>query len=290
MLQSILQRLSPTQKSMIRGWYYNGRAEFIRHFRSYDSASLRTRLTEMGLRSGDTLLVHSAFGRLLGFKGSPQALIDTFMDVIGPTGNLLMVSIPYMSSTSDYLKGGKTFDVRKTTSKMGLVSETFRRGPHVMRSLNPSHPILACGPQADWIVSGHDSCHYSCGRGSPFEKLLELQGKVLFFGVSEFHFTFHHYLEDMIKDELPFSLYEAQPYTVNVIDIEGKTREVTTYAFTKEAIARRRVDVLFDELTRRGQMTRTQIGNTPMVLLKVSDSVLCTKELARNGVYFYDMA
>jgi len=200
------------------------------------------------------------------------------------------MSIPYLSATSDYLKKNEVFDVRKTVSKMGMVSETFRRRPGVLRSLSPIHPVLACGPRAQWIVAGHEDCSYSCGAGSPFEKLLQLDGKVLFFGVSEFHFTFHHYLEDMIREQLPFSLYEPAPFTVKVLDMHGETRWVETYAFTKEAISRRRVHVLFDELTRRGQMTRARIGNTPMVLLRAADSVACTTELARNGVYFYEMA
>jgi aminoglycoside 3-N-acetyltransferase len=290
MLARILSRLSPAQKARLRGWYDSSKVELVRRFRSYEPADLKKRLAEMGLRAGDTLLVHSAYGPFLGFQGSPSALIDTFLDVIGTTGNLLMVSIPYLSATSDYLKEDHVFDVRKTASRMGLVSETFRHRPGVLRSLHPTHPVLACGPQAEWIVSGHENCFYSCGPGSPFEKLLELNGKVLFFRVSEFHFTFYHYLEHMIKDELPFSLYEALPYTVKVVDAQGETRWIKTYAFTKEAISRRRVHILFDELTRRGQMTRTRIGNTPMVLLRASDSVACTKELARNGVYFYEMA
>ena len=143
---------------------------------------------------------------------------------------------------------------------------------------------------ADWIVSGHENCLYPCGQGSPYEKLFELNGKVLFHGVTEFHFTFHHYLEDMVKDELPFALYEEQPHVVKVIDGRGEVRWVKTYAFTREAISRRRVHILFDELARRGQMTKTRIGNTRMVLMATADTVACTKELALKGVYFYEMA
>jgi aminoglycoside 3-N-acetyltransferase len=290
MIRNILSRLSPVQKRKLRGWYQNGKLALIRRFRSYDTAALKSRLREMGIGSGDTLLVHSAYGPFLGFQGSPNALIDTFLEVVGTTGNLLMVSLPYMSSTSEYLKSTSVFDVRKTPSRMGLVSETFRRRPGVLRSLHPTHPVLVCGPKAEWIASGHENCPYPTAQGSPFEKLLQLDGKVLFFGVTEFHFTFHHYLEDMVKDDLPFALYEEQPYVVKVIDRLGEIRWVKTYAFTKDAISRRRVHILFDELARRGQMTRTRIGNTRMVLIAIADTVACTKELARKGVYFFEMA
>src|SRR6185436_4392033 len=116
-----------------------------------------------------------------------------------------------------------------------------------------------------------------------------LEGKVLFYGVTEFHFTFHHYLEDLIKNDLPFPLYEEEPYVVKVLDNEGQTRLVKTYVFTQEAIRRRRVNVLFDELTRRNQMQRTRIGNTSMVLMNLVDTVTCTKDLAKKGIYFYSL-
>lgn len=243
----------------------------------------------MGIRAGDTVLVHSAFGPMLGFRGSPSALIEAYLEAVGPTGNLLMVSMPYLSATSEYLKTGAVFDVRSTPSKMGLVSEMFRRRADVVRSLHPTHSVLAKGPKADWIISGHENCIFPCGPGSPFEKLLELRGTVFFHGVSEFHFTFHHYLEDLVKDELPFSLYESQPYLARVIDKSGEMKTLETYAFTREAIARRRVRVLFDEIARRGKLKKTRIGNTIITKLATVDSLECTRDLASKGIYFYEV-
>ena len=288
MIQKMLSTLSPSRKSKVRGWYHRGKTQLVRRFLSYDGTGLKGRLAEMGIVSGDTLLVHSAYGPLTGFHGSPSALVDIFVETVG-TGNLLMVSMPYFSSMSEYLKKTEFFDVRKTASRMGLVSETFRRRPGVLRSLHPTHPVLAYGPKAEWIVSGHEDCLYPCGPGSPFEKLFELNGKVLFYGVTEMHFTFHHYLEDLVKDDLPFALYEDEPQIAKVIDREGCIRTVKTYIFTRDAIMRRRVNILFAELKRRGQMRKTRIGNTSMVLLEASDSVECTKDLARRGIYFYDL-
>jgi aminoglycoside N3'-acetyltransferase len=288
MIGKLVSMLPPAQKIKLRGWYHDRKLALVGRFRSYDAAALKKRLQGIGIRPGDTLLVHSAFGRLLGFQGPPSALIDAYIEAVGPTGNLLMVSIPYLSSTSAYLASTKVFDVRTTPSKMGLVPETFRRMPGVLRSLHPTHPVLAYGPKAGWIVSGHEDARFPCGPGSPFEKLFELNGKVLFHGVSEFHFTFHHYLEDLVKDDLPFALYESQPYPIKVIDGRGESRSMEIYAFTKEAISKRRVKVLFDELERRGQLLRTRVGNTGIVVMAAADTVSCTRELAAKGVYFYE--
>src|SRR5690349_10240836 len=110
MLRKIYDNLSPAQRSRFRGWYHKSKVQLVRRFLSYDSAALKARLADIGIRRGDTLLVHSAYGPQLGFRESPGALIDAFVDSVGARGNLLMVSMPYFSSTSDYLKTLKVFD------------------------------------------------------------------------------------------------------------------------------------------------------------------------------------
>jgi aminoglycoside 3-N-acetyltransferase len=287
MLPRILSKLPPKQKARLRGWYHSGKEQLVRRFLSYSPADLARELSKIGIREGDTLMVHCAYTPLLGFKGSPTQLIEVYLNAVGKNGNLLMVSMSYLSATSDYLQKIDYFDVRKSTSYMGLVSETFRRRPGVLRSLHPAHPVLAHGPQAKWIVSGHENCAYSCGPGSPFEKLVRLNGKVLFHGVKETNLTLHHYLEHLIKDKLPFPLYEDQPYNVKVIDYEGQVHKVSCYAFSKEAISRRRVGVLFSELAKKGQMPKARIGNTTLVLLSSLESVNCTVDMAEHGIFFY---
>src|SRR4051812_16405200 len=104
MLARMLTALSPEQKHRLRGWYRAGELAFVRRFRSYTPDELKNFLRRLGLQTGETVLVHSAYSARLGFQGSPNELINTLIDVVGTTGNLLMTSMPYLSSTSDYLK------------------------------------------------------------------------------------------------------------------------------------------------------------------------------------------
>ena len=105
-------------------------------------------------------MLHSAFEPFHGFRGTIEELTNALLEAIGPEGNLLMVSLAYGSSSLEYLKNLKLFDVRKTPSMMGLVSEFFRRRPNVLRSLHPTHPMLALGPKAEWIVADHELSEY----------------------------------------------------------------------------------------------------------------------------------
>jgi aminoglycoside 3-N-acetyltransferase len=232
-------------------------------------------------------MVHSSFSMTSGFTGSPGDFIDGLLEAVGPEGHLLMVSMPYMSSTFEYLQQGKIFDVRKTVSHMGIVSETFRRRSGVLRSQHPTHPILASGPKATWLVEDHEKCLYPCGLRTPFDKLLRLGGKVLFFDVSFFTFTFFHYLEERIKDRLDFSLFFPEPFEVPFIDLDGNRQVMRTFVYTLEANRRRRPQILKDELDRLHLVKECRLGNSHLQLVNNEDAVRCLDEMTARGIFFY---
>ena len=150
---------------------------------SYDAHRLEQKLRALGIGAGDAILMQSAFSTLNGFEGEASEIVDCVLRIIGPDGHLFMVSMPYGGAAVDYLRGGTTFDVRRTPSQMGFLSELFRRRKGVLRSGNPMHPVLAYGPRAEWFVEAHEDLPHSCGEGSPFEKMLELDTKALLFDV-----------------------------------------------------------------------------------------------------------
>jgi len=285
-----LSKLPRPWKARLRSEYRDARRLFVRTFMSYGPERLREGLRQVGLQSGDSVMLHSAFGPEYGFRGTIDDLTRVFLDAVGPGGNLLMVSLPYRSSSLEYLGNLKSFDVRKTPSMMGLVSEYFRHRSGVLRSLHPTHPVLAYGPGAEAIVAGHEDCLYPCGPGTPFDKLADLDGKVTFFNVPFATFTFFHYLEHLVSPEMPFSLYTEQPFHVPVVDRHGERRTVTTYVFSPDAIRRRRFEVLERELRRRGLIRRARVGNSRIEMIRVRDAIDCAREMFARGQYFYDLA
>jgi aminoglycoside 3-N-acetyltransferase len=218
---------------------------------------------------------------------SQAGLSRYILNVIGESGNLLMVSMAYTGSTEDYLKAVKTFDVIKTDSSMGIITEIFRRKKDVVRSLNPAHPILALGPDAKWIVSDHDKTMYSCGKGSPFEKMLELNTKAFFFDVPFRTTTFFHYLEDKFKYCSPVQLYDDKPLESTVMDSKGNEITVRTYVFSKEARENRNVHILERELKKRKLSNSHRIGNTKLIVANLTSVVSFTQELVNLGKHFY---
>lgn len=152
-------------------------------------------LQALGLQPGDTVLVHSSFKALGRWNGTPDQVIDALLKVLTPAGTLLMPS--FQKGLEFFLvQGGVVFDVLESPSELGIISETFRRRPGVLRSWNPTHCTAGCGPGAADILSGHHLCPISVGCGSPYHKLILHGGKILLLGVGHGSNTTLHFIEN----------------------------------------------------------------------------------------------
>jgi Aminoglycoside 3-N-acetyltransferase len=140
-------------------------------------------LHRVGLRQGDSTLVQSSFDAFEGFDGKPSDVIEVLKDVVGPRGLLMMPTIPFSGTAIEWARSHPLVGVRRTPSRMGLISQIFRRSPNVMRSMHPTHPVTAWGAQAAECMAGHPLARTPCGAGSPYHGLLARDGDVLLLGV-----------------------------------------------------------------------------------------------------------
>ena len=136
--------------------------------------SIFEQLRELGVRPGGVLVVHTAFSRVAPIADGPRGLIGALRTAVGAEGTLVK---PSMSDDDDH-----PFDARETPcAGMGVVADTFRRMPGVLRSDSP-HAFAAIGPRAAEITAPHpvDVPH---GPDSPVGRALALDGQVLLIGV-----------------------------------------------------------------------------------------------------------
>jgi len=280
--------LSEKQKRVLKSHFNKIRDKVMRALFRYDAVRLKSGLTKMGIVESDTLMVHVNFNPQNGFQGTPLDLVNALAELVGEKGNLLMVSIPFRGAAYDYLALNKPFNVKKTISMMGLVTEMFRRREGTLRSLHPTHPVLAFGKDAQWLVAEHDRCLYPCGPGSPFDKFRQLKGKILFFDVSFGAITFFHYVEDLLKDRLPFPVYDDRLFSVTAVDSKGEIRMIQSYAFNKEIP--RGAQKLEAEMLLRGKLLKGRIGNSQLMLVTAEDVVACQTAMVEAGNYPYDLS
>ena len=282
----IAKKLSPARKRKIKASINKIKKKYVDAFLSYSRSDLEKKLQELGIKQGDTIMVHSSWSPLNGFQGLVQDAIKILKKAVGPEGNLLMVSMAYGNATYEYFEELKCFNVLRTPSRMGMMSEVFRRQKDVLRSLHPAHPVLARGKEAAWFTLDHEKCLYSCGEGSPFAKLADCSGKVLFFDVAFNTMTFFHYIEHVLREKLPFPLYNDKEYNLKVINYEGHEIHVKAHAFSNETVAGRNPLLLEKEMLKRKYFAWNKIGNTSIGVINVTDAIECAKAMILEGKIF----
>ena len=288
MLRALVTKyLSGRQKRTLKTKLNQAKQRLVTTLYAYDADDLKAALRRIGITETDTLLVHSNFDPLSGFKGSPADVVNALADLVGTRGNLLMVSIPFRGSAYDYLAQNKVFDIRKTMSMMGLITEMFRRRPGTQRSLHPTHPVLVLGKDAEWLVAGHELSRYPCGPDTPFDKFRQLNGKILFFDVGFEAITFFHYVEHLTMGDLPFPVYDERVFEAAVVDGAGAKHTVPTQAYSKGYP--RSAQKLEQEMLGAGKIRKGRVGNSRFLLVTAEDVVASQTAMVKAGRYPYNV-
>lgn len=172
--------------------------------------SLRDDLSALGLKPGMTVMVHSALGQVGWTVGGPVSVIRALLEVLGEAGTLVMpAETPQLgdpgrwsdprvkSEWYDVIRAHlPPFDPATTPTSMGTVPEAFRSFPGTLRSHHPLVSVCANGRQAEVITKDH-VLEFCEGRGSPFEKLYELDAYTLLLGVGFNRCTSLHFAESL---------------------------------------------------------------------------------------------
>ncbi len=261
----------------------------VKHLLNYDDPALLGQLRRWGVREGDTLIVHSSWKPFNGFTGRPVDLIAALKQAVGETGLLVMPSLTYQNeSSAEFLARGEPMNVRRSPSKMGLLTEVFRRNREVIRSLSPTHPLLAWGKDAVEFVAGHEQAVEPFGAASPFARLLARDSWILGIDAPFSTVTFTHFVEDRLADRLPFPFYDPEIRTGTVIDASGQSLQCSVRVISVQANRLRREERYLAQLERQALLRRQRIGNTQLLLLRCRDMVECAEDMAARGKWFFD--
>lgn len=154
-------------------------------------------LENVGVRPGQSVMVHASLSSLGYVCGGAQAVIEALLEAVGPEGTIMM---PTQSWKNLDPETGVHWDVPKAqwplirdnwpaydklltpTNTMGAVAEMFRRWPGTLRSDHPARSVAAYGRHAAYLTEGHELSNIF-GDGSPLGRLYELDGRVLLMGV-----------------------------------------------------------------------------------------------------------
>jgi aminoglycoside N3'-acetyltransferase len=143
-------------------------------------------LLDLGVMPSGVLLVHCAFSRVQPVAGGPNGLIAALREALGPTGTLVMPSMPDDDE--------QLFDPLHSPCRgMGIVAHTFWQLPGVLRCDSP-HAFAAAGPLAA-AITAPQPITIPHGLDSPVGRVYELHGQVLLLGVNHDDNTTIHLAE-----------------------------------------------------------------------------------------------
>lgn len=276
------------RRRAVKGLLKRVRRAWLRRWSSYGREDFVAILRQLGVRLGDVVFVHSSFDRFEAFNGKPTEIIVALQEAVGPAGTLLMPTLPFTGTAVEYVAHGGIFDVVRTPSGMGLLSELFRRSPGVARSVHPTHPVAAWGRRAEEIIAGHHLAATPCGMGSPYTRLLEYDGKILLLGTGIAAMTFFHAVEERLEPEMPFTPFTKETFLLYSRDRDGTVLASTTRLFAPEVSRLRNLAPLTAALQERGAWRAARLGGLELIFLGVADVVEACRDLAKRGVYCYD--
>ena len=284
----MLSWLPPSMKRRLRGQWKSLRLAVVRRGYAFSGADLLQAFRELGIEIGDTLLVHSSLDQFEGFTGKPTEILSLLQNAVGPSGALLLPTLPYTGSAVEYATGSGVFDVKRTPSKMGLLTELFRRTAGVIRSVHPTHAVAIWGASAAVLASGHAEAKTPCGVGTPYARLLDCNGKILFLGCDIESMTFFHTVEEILETGMPFSPFTKEEYLLQSRDAEGRIWETRTRLFEPAYSRKRNLGKLIPVLKEQGGWKEKRIGTLHMLLLGTRQVLKACETLASRGMYCYD--
>ncbi|HYX29384.1 MAG TPA: AAC(3) family N-acetyltransferase [Pyrinomonadaceae bacterium] len=184
----------------------------------------------LNLRAGDLVYVHSGMdGLSLSFPF--YRILFLIQEIIGPTGTLVFPTYPnHRISSYEWLRQGNIFDIRRTPSYTGILTEFARRQRQALRSLHPTKSVCAIGRAAKDLTATHQLSPYPYDTNSPYYKLIAGGGKIIGLGATTNHISFGYCVDDAFKENFPVRVYHNEVFAAPCINYQGERVIVNTYA------------------------------------------------------------
>ena len=134
-------------------------------------------LKEAGIKHDDKLTIHCSLRSIGKIDKGADGLIDAFIEYL--KDGLFLVP----THTWDKVcKATPCYDVRSTVPDIGKLAEVAAFRKDGVRSLHPTHSMVAFGKEAESFVKGEEKCASPAPVGSCLSRLYEEGGKVLLIG------------------------------------------------------------------------------------------------------------
>ncbi len=249
---------------------------------------------EIGLERGDVVMVHSSLSSIRFVKGGPKTVVEALLEVIGEEGTLVMPTNPMRGGVLKHCKSGDfVFDHKKSKAYTGAIPNALLKFKGIHRSIHPSHSVAAFGKFSKFVTETHHIGNRTCGKNSPWAKIIELNGKVFGLGITIAWTTQYHYLEDIMEDAFPVKVKVDETYKLkcklengDIIEVEVQPNDpkISKTRIEKNPFIRKYMEEIFDYLK---ILHHGEIGNAESWWFNLRDFIIYLRKLAEIGITIY---
>ena len=186
-----------------------------RSYMKYTKQNVKAALSALGIRSHDTVLIHTSFKSVGEFEGGPDAFIDAFCEYLSD-GTFIIPTHTWDNVNSE----NPLYDVRKTPPCIGLVPRCAAKRKDGIRSLHPTHSVWVFGKGKEDIIRGEENAETPAPVGGAWWRLGECGAKILLIGVGLNRNTYIHAVDEIAGLD---NRLAAEPFDVTVIDWNGNS-------------------------------------------------------------------
>lgn len=258
-------------------------AQKLIYRKTYTANDVVGKLKSLGVGYGTNICLHSSWGSMFGCKSTPMELIQAVLELIGPEATLMMPAITNPNNI-------EVFDVRKTSSISGVVSETFRKMDGVKRSINICSSACAYGPNAKFLVEDHLKSKKPWDEFSPWHKFCELGGVVVELGLHRYinYISIMHCTTCELSKDIPyFDVQISKKRVYKYVDYNGN--EGTAECLIRTNGSEQSIEKFVKKHMRSGFIKHTKISNVHISVVDAKTLHYRTNELAYEGKIIYTL-
>jgi aminoglycoside 3-N-acetyltransferase len=226
-LSSVLLRLLPREHFLtMRSAYFRLKKEagplLCLIHGTFTTSDLVAEIDKRLDKDWQILMVHSSINGLLPmYKGNALELLTALIDYCGPNRTLVMPAFNFgedgEGARATLMKNPR-FDLRRTPSQMGLLTELFRRSKGVLQSRHPVYRVAALGPHAKELTRGHEDAPSGLGKGTPFDFMARHNAQIIGIGKTFQVMTQTHHVESLLGSDWPAPAVQLPNIAVILID------------------------------------------------------------------------
>ena len=226
---------------------------------------LSQKIINLKIPPSSTVMIHSSLLKFGIIENGIEGLLKCIVESLVGDTTILMPSFTFGFSESRY------WSAKNTKSEMGALTEFFRKQEGTIRTLHPFHSVVAYGAHSkDFSTCNSLS---SFGKGSPFEKLIDLNAYNLSLG-TEFigGATFVHHTEETCQ--VPYRYYKefsGKVYDMNENKVD-KVFKMYVRKITNRYEYENNWDKVFKDLHREGCFKVDSLNGAKIMLSSIKQT------------------